>query len=142
MLRPIVDLLLHKVHLLLAAAPCPARGRTKTNSNYDHDEKDDSDDNIDDGGGGEGQRIRILYRQCLTVNDTWCWAPVVEAVFFSCEVYLHLSFESTPKDSSGRLWLEQNGIHSLQATIIYRRLWLTLVDTVNDRESGGKQSTY
>ena len=61
MLRPIVDLLLHKVHLLLPAAHCPARGRTKTNSNYDHDERDDSDDNIDDGGGGEGQRIRILH---------------------------------------------------------------------------------
>ena len=64
MLRPIVDLLLHKVHLLLAAAPCPARGRTKTNSNYDHDERDDSDDNgNDDGGDGEGQQIRMLYRQ-------------------------------------------------------------------------------
>ena len=50
MLRPIVDLLLHKVHLLLAAAPCPARGRTKTNSNYD--ERDDSDDNSNDDGGG------------------------------------------------------------------------------------------
>ena len=62
MLRPIVDLLLHKVHLLLAAAPCPARGRTKTNSNYD--ERDDSDDNgNDDGGGVEGQQIQILYRQ-------------------------------------------------------------------------------
>ena len=50
MLRPIVDLLLHKVHLLLAAAPCPARGRTKTNSNYD--ERDDRDDNDDEDGGG------------------------------------------------------------------------------------------
>ena len=70
MLRPIVDLLLHKVHLLLAAAPCPARGRTKTNSNYDHDEKDDSDDNGNgDGGGGEGQRIRILYISNLAMLD-------------------------------------------------------------------------
>ena len=68
MLRPIVDLLLHKVHLLLAAAPCPARGRTKTNSNYD--ERDDSDDNgNDDGGGGEGQRIRILYISNLAMPD-------------------------------------------------------------------------
>ena len=60
MLRPIVDLLLHKAHLLLAAAPCPARGRTKTNSNYDHDGRDDSDDNIDDRGGGEGQRYLAM----------------------------------------------------------------------------------